>query len=174
MHKLTAALLLCTAAFAQSPLGRPATEAEIKAKDFTVLADGTGLPPGRGDAARGQSVYKEKCAECHNDNGEGRQGQYPALVGGVGSLKSAKPVKTVGSYWPYATTLFDYIRRGMPYDRPHTLSADDVYAVSAFVLYKNGIVTQTQELNQKTLPQVKMPNRDGFIRDTRPDIKSKR
>jgi cytochrome c len=166
------ALLLCSVAQAQN-LGRPATEAEIKAKDLTIMPNGAGLPAGRGDAVRGKTVYKEKCAVCHNDNAEGRQGQYPALAGGVGSLKTDKPLKTVGSFWPYATTIFDYVRRAMPYDNPRTLSADDVYAVSAFLLFKSGIVTETQELNEKTLPQVKMPNRDGFVPDARPDIKPK-
>src|SRR5205823_6258624 len=97
----------------------------------------------------------------------------PALAGGVGSLKSEKPLKTVGSYWPYATTLFDYIRRAMPYDHPRTLSVDEVYSVSAFILFKSGIVTENQELTEKTLPQIKMPNRDGFVPDARPDIKAK-
>lgn len=171
-----AAILLCSVALAQSPagVGRPATEAEIKAQDITILPTGAGLPHGRGDAARGKTLFKEKCATCHNEKGEGREGQYPALVGGAGSLKTERPVKTVGSYWPYATTLFDYIRRAMPYDHPRSLSVDEVYSAAAFVLYMNGIVTETQELNEKTLPQVKMPNRDGFVPDSRPDVKAKR
>jgi S-disulfanyl-L-cysteine oxidoreductase SoxD len=172
MRRLLLPLLLVSLAQAQN-FGRPATEAEVKAKDLTVLPNGTGLPVGRGDAAHGKEVYKEKCAVCHNDNAEGRTGQYPALAGGVGSLKTDKPLKTVGSFWPYATTIFDYVRRAMPYDHPRTLSTDDVYAVSAFLLFKSGIVTETQEMNEKTLPQVKMPNRDGFIPDARPDIKPK-
>ena len=173
MHRLLAIVVLCASARAQN-FGRPATDAEIKAKDLTVLPTGEGLPSGRGDARAGKLVFKEKCAVCHNDNAEGRQGQYPALVGGVGSLKTDKPVKTVGSFWPYATTIFDYVRRAMPYDNPRTLSADEVYAVSAFLLFKNGIIAETQEMNAKTLPKVKMPNRDGFVPDARPDIKSKR
>lgn len=171
MCKLLTSLLLCAITHAQTP-GRPATETEIKAKDLTVLPTGGGLPAGHGNAVRGKEVFKDKCAVCHNDNAEGRQGQYPALAGGVGSLKSDKPVKTVGSYWPYATTLFDYVRRAMPYDNPRTLSVDDTYAVSAFVLFKSGVVTETQELSEKTLPHIKMPNRDGFVPDARPDIKS--
>jgi cytochrome c len=173
MFKLAGTLFACSMAFAQSGPGRPATEAEIKARDLTVLPTGAGLPKGRGDAKHGQAIFKEKCEVCHNEKGEGRENQYPALVGGVGSLSGASPVKTVGSYWPYATTLFDYVRRAMPYDHPRSLSADDVYSVSAFVLYLNGIVKETEELNEKTLPQVKMPNRDGFIPDARPDVKAK-
>jgi len=94
-------------------------------------------------------------------------------VGGVGSLATSKPVKTIGSYWPYATTLFDYIRRAMPYDQPRTLSNDEVYSVAAFLLSLDGIVKENEELNAKTLPQIKMPNRDGFVPDARPDVKKK-
>ncbi len=169
MFKLAMALVACSIAFAQ----RPATEAEIKAKDLTVLPNGAGLPKGHGDARQGKTIYKDKCEVCHNEKGEGRENQYPALAGGVGSLTGKSPVKTVGSYWPYATTLFDYVRRAMPYDHPRSLSADEVYSVSAFVLYLNGIVKETEELNEKTLPQVKMPNRDGFVPDSRPDVKGK-
>lgn len=153
---------------------RPATEGEIKAKDLTVLPNGTGLPNGHGDATQGRTIYEQKCQECHGQRGEGQSGKYPALAGGAGSLKSLHPVKTVGSYWPYATTLFDYIRRAMPYDHPRSLSADEVYSVAAYVLYINGIVTESQELSERTLPQVKMPNRNGFVPDPRPDIKPKR
>lgn len=147
-------------------IGRPATAADITSRDFTVLPDGTGLPPGSGTAAQGRSIFADKCAVCHNDNGEGREGQYVALVGGPG------PVKTVGNYWPYATTLFDYIRRAMPYDNPRTLSDDQVYSVAAFVLFLNGIVEENQELNARTLPEIRMPNRDGFVPDPRPDVAS--
>jgi S-disulfanyl-L-cysteine oxidoreductase SoxD len=170
MLRLAAMVLLCGAAFGQ----RNATEAEIKAKDLTVLPTGAGLPAGHGNAVRGKDLFKEKCAVCHNDHGEGREGQYVALVGGIGSLKTGKPVRTVGSYWPYATTIFDYVRRAMPYDHPRSLSADDVYSACAVILFMNGIITDTQEMNEKTLPQVKMPNRDGFVPDARPDVKSKR
>jgi cytochrome c len=141
---------------------------------LTVFPDGRGLPVGKGTAVRGEAVYKEKCAVCHNDRGEGREQQWPALVGGIGSLATPKPKKTVGSYWPYATTVWDYINRSMPFDHPRTLATDDVYAVTAFVLYLNGIVEQGKELNEKTLPQVLMPNRNGFVPDRRPDVKAKR
>jgi len=170
MLRLVAIVLLCGTAFGQ----RNATEAEIKAKDLTVLPTGAGLPAGHGNAVGGKDLFKEKCAVCHNDHGEGREGQYVALVGGIGSLKTGKPVRTVGSYWPYATTIFDYVRRAMPYDHPRSLSADDVYSACAYILFLNGIITETQEMNEKTLPQVKMPNRDGFVPDARPDVKSKR
>ena len=154
--------------------GRPATEAEIKAQDFTVMPDGRGLPPGHGDARRGKDVFKDKCSACHAEKGEGKENQYPALAGGSGSLKTPRALKTVGSYWPYATTLFDYVRRAMPYDHPRSLTADEVYSAVAFVLNLSGIVGETDDMNEKTLPQVKMPNRDGFIPDTRPDVRSKR
>jgi S-disulfanyl-L-cysteine oxidoreductase SoxD len=163
------AAMICATALAQTP-GRPATDAEIKAQDLTILPTGAGLPAGHGNAAHGKVVYVEKCQECHGEHGEGQSGKYPALAGGVGTLKSLKPVKTVGSYWPYATTLFDYIRRAMPYDHPRSLSTDDVYSVAAYVLFMSGIVKETQELNEKTLPQVKMPNRNGFVPDARPDL----
>jgi S-disulfanyl-L-cysteine oxidoreductase SoxD len=154
--------------------GRPAAAEEIRRLDITVFPDGRGLPVGKGTAAQGEAVYKEKCAVCHNDVGEGREKQYPALKGGIGSLATRKPVKTVGSYWPYATTVFDYINRSMPFDHPRSLAPADVYAVTAFVLYLNGLVERERELNEKTLPQVAMPNRNGFVPDRRPDVKSKR
>ena len=162
------AILLCATAFAQTP-GRPATDAEIQARDLTVLPTGAGLPKGHGDAARGKTIYTQKCQECHGERLEGQPGKYPALAGGVGTLKSLNPVRTVGSYWPYATTLFDYLRRAMPYDHPRSLSTDEVYSTAAYVLYMSGIVKENEELNEKTLPQIKMPNRDGFVPDARPD-----
>jgi len=155
-------------------LGRPATDEEIKAADITTLPDGTGLPPGKGDATHGKSLYASKCASCHNDHLEGRQGQYPALAGGIGSLTSARPVKTVGSYWPYATTVFDYVRRAMPYDHPRSLSNDEIYSAVAYILFVNKIIGENDEMNAQTLPKVKMPNRDSFYPDQRPDVKSKR
>ena len=169
--------VLSIAALAQtvrSGPGRVATDAEVKAADFTVMPDGAGLPRGKGDARRGKDLFKEKCSACHNEKGEGKENQYPALAGGTGTLKSKSPLKTVGSYWPYSTTLFDYIRRAMPYDHPRSLSMDEVYAASAFVLFLSGVIGETDEMNEKTLPRVKMPNRDGFIPDSRPDVKSKR
>lgn len=167
--------LLSVAIFGQQPrIGKPASDDKIKAVDITVFPDGRGLPAGSGTAAKGKGIFKEKCAVCHNDQGQGREGQYPALVGGIGSIKTPKPVKTVGSYWPYATTVFDYIRRAMPYDQPGTLQADEIYSLVGFVLNLNGIVGENDEINKDTLPKVKMPNRDGFVLDARPDIKAKR
>ena len=149
---------------AQSPtgLGRPPTADEIKAADVDVLPDGRGLPPGSGTAERGRDLYARRCAACHGASG--KEGPADILVGGNGSLATPRPLKTVGSFWPYATTLWDYINRSMPYDRPGTLTADEVYAVTAFVLHLNGIVGAGETLTQETLPRVRMPNRDGFIR----------
>ncbi len=165
--------MLLVAVLAQAPqkpfgFGKPVSAEEARKSDSTIFADGQGLPAGRGDAKTGAAIYAAKCAECHNDRGEGRENQYPGLVGGIGSLATGKPKKSVGSYWPYATTLWDHINRAMPFDHPRSLSPDEVYAVTAFVLHLNGIVTETQELNEKTLAKVMMPNRNGFIPETRP------
>jgi S-disulfanyl-L-cysteine oxidoreductase SoxD len=166
--QLAVAALLVGQAFrpagtaAQLGLGRPPTADEIKAADIAVLPDGRGLPPGSGTAERGRDLYARRCAACHGASG--KEGPADILVGGNGSLATPRPLKTVGSFWPYATTLWDYINRSMPYDRPGTLTADDVYAVTAFVLQLNGIVGAGEALTQETLPRVRMPNRDGFIR----------
>jgi len=171
----SSAVLLGVAAFGQQArIGKPASEDKIKAMDVTVFPDGRGLPAGSGTAAKGKDIFKEKCAVCHNDQAQGREGQYPALVGGKGTLNTPKPVKTVGSYWPYATTVFDYIRRAMPYDQPGTLHADEIYSLVGFVLNLNGIIGENDVIDKDTLPKVKMPNRDGFIPDARPDVKAKR
>jgi S-disulfanyl-L-cysteine oxidoreductase SoxD len=146
----------------QFGLGRPPTADEMKGADVDVLPDGRGLPPGSGTAERGRDLYARRCAACHGASG--KEGPADILVGGNGSLATARPLKTVGSFWPYATTLWDYINRSMPYDRPGTLTADEVYAVTAFVLNLNGIVGDGEALTQETLPRVRMPNRDGFIR----------
>ena len=143
--------------------GRVATPEEIAKAGITVYPNGKGLPKGSGTAVAGEPVYKAKCAVCHNDKGEGRQAQYPALVGGIGTLTSSHAVKTAGSYWPYATTVFDYLRRSMPFDHPRTLTADETYAVTALILHWNGIVGAKDELNERTLAAVRMPNRDGFF-----------
>lgn len=150
-------------------IGHPATQADVDSKEILVGPDGAGLPAGRGTVAQGQTIFVAQCARCHGDSGQGI-GEYPALVGGQGTLATAKPKKTVGSYWPYATTVWDYIHRAMPYDRPGALSVDETYAVTAYVLHMNGIVPATAVLDARTLPQVRMPNRDGFVGDPRPDI----
>jgi S-disulfanyl-L-cysteine oxidoreductase SoxD len=147
-------------------LGQPVDEATIAAWDIDVSPDGTGLPPGSGTVAQGHPIFAARCAMCHGDAGQGGIGD--PLVGGAGTLAGAKPKKTVGSYWPYATTLFDYIRRAMPYNAPQSLSADEVYAVTAYLLYLNKVVPEDTRLDAKTLPQVRMPNRNGFVPDPRP------
>ncbi len=147
---------------AESPaLGEPLTSRSVSALDFTILPDGTGLPEGEGDAITGLAVYQAQCRLCHGDGGEG--GPNDRLVGGRGSLASAEPVKTVGSYWPYATTIFDYIRRAMPLYAPGSLTADQIYALTAYLLFENGIVDEDTVMNAHTLPKVRMPNRDGFV-----------
>ncbi|MFM0686260.1 MULTISPECIES: c-type cytochrome [Paraburkholderia] len=147
-------------------IGAPLTEQAIAAWNIDVAPDGRGLPAGSGDVATGAHVFAAKCAACHGAHGEGGLGD--PLVGGQGTLSSAKPKRTVGSYWPYATTLFDYIRRAMPYNAPQSLSADEVYALSAFLLNQNGIVPADTRLDAASLPRVAMPNRDGFVPDPRP------
>jgi cytochrome c len=141
--------------------GRPATPEEIKLWDIDVRPDGKGLPDGSGTVAHGLEVYNDNCAPCHGTNGVG--GIKDRLAGGQGSLATDKPIKTVGSYWPYATTLFDYIHRAMPYPAPGSLSVDDTYAVAAYILSLNGIVPADGKLDKDSLPKVQMPNRNGFM-----------
>jgi S-disulfanyl-L-cysteine oxidoreductase SoxD len=153
----------------QTGLGRPASAEDVKQRDVTTLPNGAGLPEGKGTAAQGEAVYRDKCAACHGPNGEGSP-QGTQLVGGVGSLASDNPVRTVGSYWPYATSVWDYIHRAMPLNQPGSLSADDTYAVTAFLLNRNRIIEATEVVDKESLPKVRMPNRDGFIPDARPDV----
>jgi cytochrome c len=149
-------------------LGRAPTQAEIDGWNIDAVPSGAGLPKGSGSAAQGETIYAERCVACHGEKGEGPMDR---LAGGIGSLASDKPVKTVGSYWPYATTLYDYIHRAMPFDHPQSLSDDDVYAVAAYVLFLNDLVEKDAVMNAESLPQVKMPNRDGFYGpDPRPDV----
>jgi cytochrome c len=166
------AVLAVAPAFADSPryhLGRAPTQAEVDAGNIDVRADGQGLPPGRGSVAEGRLLFEEKCAACHGDKGQG--GLADPLAGGFGTLTQPNPVRTVGSYWPYATTLFDYIRRAMPFNAPESLGDDQVYAVSAYVLALNGIVSDDTVLSASDLAGIVMPNRNGFItQDPRPDI----
>jgi len=142
-------------------LGRTPTPQEIRAADISIPPSGAGLPAGSGDAKAGAQVYASKCLACHGEKGAGKPAD--ALVGGIGSLATPKPLRTVGSYWPYATTLFDYTRRAMPLQNPKTLTDDEVYAVSAYILFLNGIIAENAPMNAQTLPLVKMPNRDGFV-----------
>jgi len=141
-------------------LGRAPTAAQIAGWDISVGPDGVGLPPGSGTAAKGAVVYEQKCQACHGARGAGQPNDR--LVGGQGTLASKTPVRTIGSYWPYATTVFDYVRRAMPYVQPQSLTDDEVYAVTAYLLNLNGIIGETDEINAQTLPKVKMPNRDNF------------
>jgi S-disulfanyl-L-cysteine oxidoreductase SoxD len=147
-------------------LGRAATAEEVAARDISIPPGGAGLPAGGGTARQGAVVYAAKCVSCHGDKGAGKPAD--ALAGGIGTLATAKPVRTVGSYWPHATTLFDYVRRAMPLREPLSLTSDEVYAVSAYVLYLNGIVGEEERMDAKTLPLVKMPNRDGFVDGWKP------
>jgi len=158
-------------AVAQSPtfgIGRAPTAEELKAIDIDVFPDGRGLPPGRGTARAGRETYTSRCVTCHGPTGT--EGPQDILAGGQGSLNTSAPLKTVGSYWPFATTLWDYLRRAMPFDHPGTLTTDQVYATTAYVLFLNGIFGEDDVLDETTLPRVKMPNRDGFVGDPRPDI----
>ena len=166
---LTAVAIAALGQSQQYKLGRPATPEEVRELDISVAPDGSGLPKGRGTVVQGERIYETLCANCHGDRGQGML-QYPALAGGRGTLNSSNPLRTVGSYWPYATTVWDYIHRKMPYARPGTLTPDQTYAVTAFVLYLNGMLDKEAELNETTLPRVIMPNRNGFVPDPRPDV----
>ena len=167
--------LLIVAALAQAPtpaVGHAPTAEQLKLIDIDVTPDGTGLPPGSGTAAKGKDVYTRRCETCHGPTG--KEGPQEVLAGGRGSLATSKPQKTVGSYWPYATTLWDYINRAMPFDHPSTLTPDEVYSAAAYVLFLNGIVSEQDVLDQNSLPKIQMPNRNGFVADPRPDIPLKK
>lgn len=172
MRTFSALLLIATATVsAQSPrygVGQPPTPEEIRALGSAIAPDGTGLPAGSGSVAQGRTLFAAQCARCHGPQGDGDVG--PRLVGGQGTLATPRPLKTVGSFWPYATTLWDYVNRAMPFDRPGLLEPSEVYAAVAFVLNLNGIVGEDVVLNASTLPAVRMPNRDGFVSDPRPDV----
>jgi S-disulfanyl-L-cysteine oxidoreductase SoxD len=157
--------------------GTTATEQEIAAVAIAISTDGKRLPPGKGDYGTGKTVYEMACAACHGKDLQGVAGlpDMPSgaalrLIGGRGTLASTKPVVTVESYWPYATTLFDYIRRAMPFSAPGSLSNDEVYAVTAYILAEGNIIDKTTVIDAETLPKVQMPNRDGFIPDPRPEL----
>ncbi|HTS49919.1 MAG TPA: cytochrome c [Bryobacteraceae bacterium] len=159
------AMVFCMSAavFAQGPnLGRPLTPEEIEKIDITIAPDGSGLPEGSGSVSVGAAVYKQKCQGCHGADGAGKPMEQ--LTGGIGTLASGKAVKTPLSYWPNATTLFDYIRRAMPFNSPQSLSNDEVYALTAYLLSIDGLVEKDAVLDAKSLAKVKMPNRDGFVR----------
>jgi cytochrome c len=175
MSKLPSLFIALTlAAAAASPafggkfgLGREATPEEIAGWDIDVRPDGQGLPAGKGTVAEGEEIFQTYCAVCHGEFGEGID-RWPALTGGRDSLKNDRPDKTVGSFWPYATTIFDYIRRAMPFGNAQSLSPDEIYALTAYILYLNDITKDPEfELNQANLPSVKMPNAGNFYDDDR-------
>ena len=141
-------------------IGKPISENQIRAWNIDIGPSGAGLPPGSGNAIVGERLYQQQCASCHGNQGQG--GPANRLVGG-GSLNTNKPVKTVGSFWPHSTTIFDYVKRAMPHQAPQSLTDDQVYAATAYILYLNNIIGKDEVMNAKTLPLVKMPNRDGFI-----------
>jgi cytochrome c len=149
-------------------LGHAPTQGEVAALDISIGPDGKELPPGQGDTRQGNRIYHEKCQACHGATGT--EGPNDVLVGGRGSLATGKPLKTIGSYWPYATTIYDYISRAMPFNAPGSLTPNEVYAVTAFLLYRNGIIDESRVIDAQTLPSIVMPNRQGFRPDPRPDV----
>jgi mono/diheme cytochrome c family protein len=142
-------------------LGQPLTPQEASGWDLTIFPDGEGLPQGRGTVPQGKAIFSRQCASCHGTGGRGATAEE--LAGGTHSLTSASPDKTIGLYWPHATTMFDFIRRAMPLNAPGSLSTDDVYALTAYLLHINSVVGENAEMNAETLPKVQMPNRNGFI-----------
>ena len=165
-----AAVLLLAAAPARAQklgLGREATPAELKAWDISVRPDGKGLPPGKGTVKQGEEVFIAQCAACHGDFGEGKD-RWPVLSGGLGSLKHDRPDKTIGSFWPHQSTVFDYIKRAMPFGNSQSLSNDEIYALTAYLLHLNEIIKDVNfELNQQNFGTIKMPNADNFYDDDR-------
>lgn len=148
-------------------LGRVAMPDEIAAWDIDIRPDGTGLPVGKGTVAEGEPIYSETCAVCHGDFGEGA-GRWPVLAGGQDSLLKDRPVKTIGSYWPYLSTVFDYVRRAMPFGDARSLSDDDVYALTAYLMYLNDVVDdEAFELSNENFASIRLPNEDNFIPDDR-------
>jgi len=167
------ALTVCAAAMAQKPtysnVGRTPSKEEIAAWNISIGPEGKELPPGSGTAKEGAAIYAKKCVACHGPALEGSQ-LAPRLLGGKGTISTLQPVRTIGSYWPFATTVWDYINRAMPPSQGGSLSANEVYALSAFLLYRNDIIQETAAMDAKTLPKVQMPNRDGFIPPRLEDI----
>jgi cytochrome c len=179
MPRLMLALGVCVGMFTSSvaadvySIGRAPTDAEIAGWDIDIRPDGKGLPPGEGSVEDGEYLYDEKCASCHGVFGEG-EARWPKLAGGQGTLADERPDKTVGSYWPYASTLWDYIHRAMPFTAPQSLTDDEVYAITAYVLFLNEIVDDEFVLRQSNLTDITMPNAGNFYRDNRPDVKNSR
>ena len=150
-------------------VGRAATEEDIRAWNIDVAPSGEGLPLGQGTVKQGGQVFAAKCAVCHGPTGT--EGPKDRPVGGRETLRTPKPVRTIGSYWPYATTLYDYINRAMPFNAPQSLSSDEIYSVIAWLLFQNQIIAEDAIIDAQTLPKIQMPNRDGFIPDSRPDVR---
>jgi mono/diheme cytochrome c family protein len=175
---LVASVSLSSAAFAQGApthfgFGTAVTPQEL-AGYFSIPPDGRGLPAGSGNAAAGAKIFAENCAACHGDKLQGNPEKGiggDRLLGGRGTLATKAPIKTVESYWPYATTLFDYVKRAMPFGAPSSLTDDEVYSVVAYILSEAKIIKPTDTINAQTLPKVEMPNRDGFISDARPELR---
>jgi cytochrome c len=162
---VVAASLMAAAAMADSPrLGKPITEQDIAAWDIAAMPSGAGLPAGSGNAVQGATVFAEKCALCHGEGGKGGSVVRGPLFGGPPLTSGIDARKTVGNFWGHATTLFDFTRRAMPFNQPRELlSADDIYATTAYILFLNKIIGENDVMDAKSLPQVKMPNRDNFI-----------
>ena len=179
MRKAGALLILLVASglsclFAQNAaehIGRVPMAEELRKWESPILPNGKGLPIGSGSAVHGEIVFVNKCAGCHGMHGEGHDPVGPQMVGGIGSLGTPNPVLTVGSYWPYSTSVWDYVHRAMPYyPNPGTLSVDETYSVTAYILYLNRIIAREEVMDQQSLPKVRMPNRNGFVSDPRPDV----
>ena len=153
-----------TAVAQNAGLGKPIAESDIKQWDIAILPDGSNLPPGSGTPAKGAKIFAEKCSACHGDAGKGGVAPYyPALVGGQPLTNGIDTVKTIANYYAYPTTIFDYTRRGMPYNMPRSLTDDEVYSLTAYILALNNLIGQDDVMDATTLPKVKMPNRDNFI-----------
>jgi S-disulfanyl-L-cysteine oxidoreductase SoxD len=183
---LAAALMVAGSAFAQEKtlpaqpgiafppqslgIGRPVTKDEIKGWDIDVRPDGHGLPAGKGSVKQGEALYQERCASCHGEFGEGKD-RWPPLIGGSGKLTDDDPKKAVGNYWPYATTLFDYIKRAMPFGNAQSMTDDEVYAITAYVLHLSDVLKDDAVLDRESLLKIKLPNAAGFTPDVRPDVK---
>jgi mono/diheme cytochrome c family protein len=173
-HKVAGLVLLVSAVIAPAfagkvGLGRPALPDEVTAWDIDVRPDGAGLPVGQGSVRDGEQIYLQQCASCHGEFGEG-VGRWPVLVGGQGSLKSEGPEKTIGSFWPFASTTFDYIKRAMPYGNARSLTDDEIYAITAFLLNQNGIVKDDFVLSKENFSKVRLPNEPAFYDDDREKV----
>lgn len=160
------ALIPCTTAHAGEQIGAPRlghalTSQQAQRQALNVFPDGRGLPPGRGTAIEGRPLFQQKCAGCHGDAGRGASAEE--LAGGQAPLTSLSPDKTIGLYWPFATTVFDFTRRAMPLNAPGSLASDEVYALTAYLLFENRVIGEREEMNPTTLPRVRMPNRGGFV-----------